>query len=437
MTVTPGPLRAATVALAPSDDLDLYAVAGATGVLFDRAPLCLAGRGVAATLALPAGLTDPAALAAALGWLADHTPDDDLGLPGSGPVAFGALPFDRGAATSLVVPELLVARHEDGRAWATVVSADPRQLDPAAIEQRVRALAVAHPVAGDDGRAPVLVDLIDADAYETAVAEALVAIEAGEVQKVVLARCLEAVCSTPIDVERVVRRLHRQEPTCTPFSLPVPGGQFVGAAPELLLSERGRTIVSHPLAGTIGLTGDAAVDQAAIDRFAASAKDRNEHGFVVREIAAALGPRSSTLSVPEAPSLVRLDSVAHFGTRIEGVLAERGGRVPHALALLADLHPTAAVAGVPRDVALPLIARLEGRSRGTWAGAVGWVDARGDGDWMIALRSGLVAGDRARLWAGAGIVAGSEPAAEFKETAWKLAPMLRALSPGAERLVTA
>jgi len=210
----------------------------------------------------------------------------------------------------------------------------------------------------------------------------------------------------------------------------------VGATPELLMSQRGAGITCHPLAGTIGLSGDAAEDQRAIDRFATSAKDRREHRFVVEEIAQLLSPWASRVEVPDAPSLIRLETVAHFGTEISATLGEVDGRIPHPLTLLAALHPTAAVGGVPRAEALSLIGALEGRSRGPWAGPVGWIDGAGNGDWMIALRSGTVTDRRARLWAGAGIVAGSEPAAELRETTWKLAPMLRALSPGAEHLLT-
>ncbi|HVX21185.1 MAG TPA: isochorismate synthase [Acidimicrobiales bacterium] len=459
----------------------LLAVAGSTGSLFAADRLLLAGFGTAAVLPLPGGL-DGSDLGAVQAWLAavPATPvgagvaardreaaapgNGDGGSDGDGPigraVAIGALPFDRAAPGALVVPALTVGRHRDGRAWATLVAAaddaGPEALQAAVAELLDRAREAeqgvgqeaeqgaegqADLVAAGDGSAatvpaPALTEIPPGAGYAAAVAEAVAEIEAGRLEKVVLARSLEARLGRPVDLGRVVRRLRAQEPSCTTFSVPTtpgpatPGGRFVGASPELLVRRAGRAVTCHPLAGTIGLTGDPAVDAATVDRFLASAKEHREHRLVVDAIAAVLGPLTTALAAPDQPSLVRLQSVAHFGTVIDGTLDAPGGRLPSVLDLLAALHPTPAVGGVPRDRALAAIAELEPAPRGLWAGPVGWVDGKGDGEWMIGLRSATVDGDVVRLHAGAGVVAGSDPAAELAETTVKLAPMLDALAPG-------
>ncbi len=240
----------------------------------------------------------------------------------------------------------------------------------------------------------------------------------------------------------VLGRLWAQEPSCTIFSFPdgAGGGRFLGASPELLVRRRGDAVGCHPLAGTVGLRPEAGPggdgEPADLVGFLSSAKDRLEHELVVEAIVEALAPRCTHLEVPAAPSLVRLRTVAHLGTAIEGRLAAaEGGRTPSVLELLADLHPTPAVGGLPRSLALACIDRLEPAGRGLWAGPVGWVDAAGDGRWVIGIRSATVEGSAATLTAGAGIVAGSDPWEEVAETTVKLASVLDALAPGASRLL--
>lgn len=462
----PRSLRALTVELPSGTPADADALASRAGVCVAGERLALGGQGAAVALPLPAGLADRHALDRAQAWLAalPHRAaplaDNGRSRPPAPPVvALGALPFDRSAPGRLVVPELLVRAAGDGRRWATAVVAGPGEPDPEEVVARAAALLEpAPPPRASPGPAlPELAAEGSGAAYREAVAEALARAGRGRLAKVVLARTVTARFAGPVTTAAAVRRLRASEPWCTVFAFPlgdapagrrngdetaaghVPGavaaGCFLGASPELLVRRRGATVESHPLAGTVGL-GDKAGGGQAVEHLLASAKDRAEHRLVVEAVATALGERCTELSVPEAPSPVRLGSLAHLGTPVRGTLrAGEGGTLPSVLALLADLHPTPAVGGVPRDEALACIAELETSPRGHWAGPVGWVDAAGDGQWMIGIRSATVRGAVATLTAGAGIVAGSDPQAELDETTAKLLPVLEALAPGAGRLL--
>ena len=181
---------------------------------------------------------------------------------------------------------------------------------------------------------------------------------------------------------------------------------------------------SHPLAGTIPRSGDPHADQALADALMASPKDRAEHEWVVRDVVVGLGQWCETLDVPETPSIVSLRNVSHLGTLVQGTLVEDA---PSALGLAAVLHPTAAVGGTPRDAALAWLASHERLERGPYAAPVGWVDARGDGEWVVGIRSAVVLGASARLFAGVGVVDGSDPATELAETQFKLQALLAAV----------
>jgi isochorismate synthase len=247
-------------------------------------------------------------------------------------------------------------------------------------------------------------------------------------RKVVLARTVTARLNRPLPLPVVLRRMRAHEPNCTIFSLPVPEGTFFGASPELLVARHGERVSCHPLAGTIARGTTARTDADAQGRLAASAKDHEEHRYVVEDIAAVLAPFCHTLAVPAEPSLVAFHSVAHLGTRIEGQL----GQDTSVLDLVERLHPTPAVGGTPRELALATIAAGEPVPRDYWAGPVGWVDAEGNGEWMIGIRSARVHpdGGSVTMHAGSGVVAGSDPAAEAMETNVKLATVLESLVPG-------
>jgi len=413
-------VRARTRALGPGPAVDPLRVAGDGGLYFANEAVTLAGTGRAAVLPLPAGLSDPDGRQAIESWLASVARDDPVGLPGTGAVAFGALAFEHDAPGALVVPAVLYGRAADGTEWATAVGEDP-------VPEPTREWLlseVARPTRLEPRVTPELIGCLPAD-YAEAVAVATRAIARGQMRKVVLARRLTVEIGPSVP-GAVLARLAAAEPSSTAFLLGRPDGAFVGASPELLVSRRGHTVLSHPLAGTAAGDGD---------RLLGSAKDLEEHELVVADIARVLDPLCGELVVPSAPSLVALHTMAHLGTRIEGRLLGEDGRVPTALEVAGLLHPTPAVGGVPRAEALALIAELEPGPRGPWAGAVGWVDADGDGDFVVGLRSAILSGTLATVWAGAGIVAASDPDAELAETAVKLAPVLEGLVPGASALL--
>ena len=262
------------------------------------------------------------------------------------------------------------------------------------------------------------------------VADALAAIDRGQLVKVVLARQVDVTMSAPVDVPALLRRWHRLEPNCTIFSVPTSDGQFVGASPELLVERTGTGVHSRPLAGTaerfVGSEGSLLPGELLESR-----KDATEHRLVVEAIEATLGALCSELQAPSQPDLVHLRNIIHLGTSLNGTLARRpDGRVPDALELVEALHPTPAVGGVPATTARAVIGRLEPESRGHYAGPVGYVDAAGDGRWMVGIRAMTIDGLTARLAAGVGIVDGSRPATELAETNLKLTAVLEVLAPG-------
>ncbi len=252
---------------------------------------------------------------------------------------------------------------------------------------------------------------------------ALAAIQRGDLTKVVLARALRLTFDAPLDPLDVLVRLRRAHPDTFCFLFePQPGCAFVGATPELLARVDGDAVETEALAGSIARGATPAEDRALGERLLRSAKDRHEHALVVEAIRRALTPLTETLHIPSEPRLRRLGNVQHLETPIHGRL-----RDADLLAVVEALHPTPALGGTPRDAALDFIARLEPFPRGWYAAPVGWMTADGEGEFAVAIRSALICGNTAILYAGAGIVAGSEPEKEWEETALKLDAMRRVL----------
>lgn len=407
-------LVARTIEIDAATPVDLLRVAGPSGVLFEHDHTGVAGRGVALRVDLPHGLDGAAAIVAeALGSITvDACPDGPAGATGIGPVAVGALPFRRGARASFIVPALSVRRTADGRQWLTTVGEGAAPRPPLALA------AGASPSSLPDGF--TLTSPRSHDDWRATVADAIAAIRRGEFEKVVLAREVVVDANRPIVVPDVLARLRSLYPSCMVFA--VEG--FVGATPELLVSRAGREVRSHPLAGTYPRSGDPAVDDALAAELLASVKDRWEHHLLVDFVARELGARCAEVDVPETPSILPLRNVLHLGTDIRGVLQDARASV---LDLVACLHPTPAVGGTPVDAALAWLDGHEGLERGRYAGPVGWVDAAGDGEFGIGIRCAEIAGRRARLFAGVGVVEGSEPQAELAETQLKLQALLAAL----------
>jgi menaquinone-specific isochorismate synthase len=258
--------------------------------------------------------------------------------------------------------------------------------------------------------------------WEEAVAEAVAAIKAGGLRKVVLARDLFATAAEPIDVRVLLHRLAARYPDCFTFAC----DGMVGATPELLVRRADRQVSALVLGGTAPRGGDAAQDEALGSELLASAKNNEEHAYAVASIRDALGPLCDALEVEARPGLLKFPNLQHLGTQVHGTLAD-SEKPKSALALAAAVHPPAAVCGTPASAALELIRELEHMDRQRYAGPVGWVDADGNGEWGIALRCAQLSGRTARLFAGCGIVAGSEPAAELAETLVKFQPMRGAL----------
>ncbi|ALG06106.1 hypothetical protein AOZ06_03495 [Kibdelosporangium phytohabitans] len=262
--------------------------------------------------------------------------------------------------------------------------------------------------------------------YERQVAKALTLLETGELGKVVLARTLRIDLDGPVDMRRVLASLAAMNThgytVATP--LPTPGVTLVSASPELLVRRTGTEFVSRPLAGSQPRGKDPVEDRANAQRLLASRKDHDEHRWVVEAEVEALRPFCRRLDVPRTPSLLSTPSVWHLATKITGELADPAVT---ALTLAAALHPTPAVCGSPTSAARGAIAQLESFDRGFYTGAVGWVDAAGDGEWAVAIRSADVTDRSLRLYAGAGIVDGSVPGLELAETSAKFQTLLRGM----------
>jgi menaquinone-specific isochorismate synthase len=242
----------------------------------------------------------------------------------------------------------------------------------------------------------------------------------GRLDKVVLARELIVEADDDIDPLVVLERLRAGYPGAMVYAV----DGFVGATPELLVSRHGDLVRSHPHAGTTRRTGDPTTDARLAAALLASVKDRAEHRIAIDAVLDTLLPFCSYVDSEPEPSIVTLANVQHLATLVEGRLSSPPASV---LALVAALHPTPAVCGSPTDEALVLIDELEGFDRGRYAGAVGWVDARGDGRFGVAIRCAEIDGRRARLFAGNGIVADSDPQVELAETRAKLQAMLGAI----------
>jgi menaquinone-specific isochorismate synthase len=347
-----------------------------------------------------AGVATRLAPGEAISWLAALEHDDGVGAPGTGPLAIGALPFDPASPGTLVVPRRIVGRDDAGRGWLT-------EIEPPAPTPAVRPRTVPHTL--------TVRERMTRQEWHTAVRSVLRSIAEGDLEKVVLARRVDVEGDAPFDVRAVVAHLRADQPECYLYAV----DGIVGASPELLVRRRGCHVESRPMAGTA-----LDVDEASVRALRASAKDAREHRPVVAAIVDVLAPWCDALEVAPAPEVARLASVAHLVTPVVGELRSPA---PDAMTIARALHPTPAVGGTPREPALAAIRRLEPCDRDRYAGPVGWVDARGDGEWVVALRGAVLDGARATLHAGAGIVAGSVPDDEWRETEAKLVPMMRAL----------
>lgn len=404
-------------------DVDLLTFAGDDGYVFDKGRSGIAGRGQALVVDWPAG--DAAAAARQVAAvLAGIEVDDEVGVPGTGPVGFGALPFVPGGAARLVVPRVIVGRAPDGTRWITVVAGSPE------------GDSAADPVPDPD--APTADDLVGPRATHRQpqryaveathspewwcelVGRATKAMAADAFDKVVLARRLDVTADAPFDRHAVLDRLRTAYPGCHIVGI----DGFVAASPELLVSVAGDIVRSHPMAGTAPRGGDPATDQRLAASLLASAVYRHEHQVTIDAVHDTLLGWCSYVDYEAEPSVVAVANLQHLATLVEGRLSRPA---PSVLDLVAALHPTPAVAGRPLDRAVAWIAENEGIDRGRYAGTAGWVDAAGNGAWAVSVRCAEIDGATARVFAGNGIVAGSDPQTELAETRIKFQALLSAL----------
>jgi menaquinone-specific isochorismate synthase len=384
---------------------------------------------------------------------------DSVELPGTGPVAFGSFAFSKTSAheSRLIVPEIVVGVR-DGQVWLTQLTFDDGRLtregavaamdrwlgsgsaagsttaaagsagDGTSVEVPARAGgAVVRPLPLAAG-ATLHTGSLDEEDWKAAVAAGVAEIRTGALEKLVLARDIVATVPTGVNAAKVLRELARRYRECWTYGV----DGLVGATPEMLIQVEGRTAQARVLAGTLDRRDAHGEDGLPMDYatrvLAGSEKQRHEHEIAIQSLTTQLAPFSEAMNAHDEPFILELPNVWHLASDVKAELAEVEGHVPTCLALINALHPTAAVCGTPTQVAGALIRKLEHLDRGPYAGPVGWLDAAGNGEWGIALRGAVIEGpDTVRLYAGCGIVDGSQPEAELAETWAKFRPMLESL----------
>ncbi len=373
------------------------------------------------------------------------------GARGTGPLLLGGFGFRAEPSTEpawlgfergrLVLPSLLVSIG-DGAAWLTanvVVPNDGGEAGGPAVTRRVAELWAAVEGGARNGAgeaARLAADRLPVSAtlritglqpgpgeWRASVGRLAGAVGRGRADKVVLARRVDLLAGAPIDPSVALRRLEVTAPESTIFALTRHGRTFLGATPERLARVDGRTFRTIALAGSIGRGVDPAEDERLAAGLLASAKDREEHEVVVAMLRRTLAPLAEELDVAPDPVVVTLRHVQHLATEVRGRLRQRAG----VLSLVERLHPTPAVGGAPRELALELIRAEERLDRGWYAGPLGWVDRHDDGEFVVAIRSGVLEDQQVSLFAGCGIVADSDPDREWAESEIKLDALASAL----------
>jgi len=381
-------------------EIDLNDVAGATGFLFVREGIGFAAIGVSTR----ANAHQARELLSTIDYSA---PNAQFGV---GPIMFGSIPFDTSRDADFILPTVTFCKTREGETWVTVIDDAPIP----AINQDATQSSPAHFEVRDG---------VPVSTYIAAVEAARNSVRSGELTKAVIARDVFVEADASIDIHQLLLRLRSSFGTSYRYSF----DGFVGASPELLVAIHGDEISSHPLAGTTPRTGDAQKDALLAKQLLESAKNQIEHRVVIDMVHDTLLPHCSYLDWEAEPSVVQVANVQHLGTQLMGKLSE-----PHIHVLDAALalSPTPALGGFPRDKALQLIAQYEGMDRDKYGGAIGWFDARGNGVFAVAIRCAQFNDSRtqARLFAGGGIVADSDPQEEFAETQAKLQAMLAAIT---------
>jgi menaquinone-specific isochorismate synthase len=330
---------------------------------------------------------------------------------GTGPIVFSSFAFDSNEPSVLIIPKIIIGQ-KNGKSWITWVG----DIKQPSIE-RLKTSSQSGIMHWENR-------VNEEDKWREQVSKAVVAIKSGQLEKIVLARELKANSETPINLSNLLQRLEIDYPSTWVFLV----DGLIGATPELLVRLSKSLITSRVLAGTIQKTGNEDKDLALAASLAKSSKDLEEHEYAVKSVANALAPFCSSTNVPESPFVLHLSNVMHLATDVTGVL-NHSAQQADIFKLIENLHPSAAVCGTPKDLAKKLILELENMNRSRYAGPVGWIDAQGDGEIAIALRCGELSNENKsiRIFAGCGIVAGSDPATEYAESQAKLMPMRTAL----------
>lgn len=455
------PLISTTLAVGALDPIDLFAAARSLdleAVLWLRPS---AGRSIVGIgRAWATGTSGPDRFAAAsTAWravLADALESvATTRMPESGPTLLGGLgfsgqtpeanqPWSPFGPASLVLPAFSVVRNRAQTALTVAIGPDQVPgLDPGRLERQWDAIAQeasrgrpapageatgSLDVAIETGRLQVIDERPERAGWDRTVGLFAGAVGRGRIDKVVLARRVVYRAAADLDVVAALRHLARTAPESTTFAFTRDATTFLGASPERLVRTVGRSFETVAIAGSAARGRDATEDARFAAALLASEKDREEHAVVVDTLRASLAPIVEELHVAETPAILPLRHLQHLETPVSGRLRAEAGL----LALAQRLHPTPAVGGAPRGVALDLIAAHEGFDRGWYAGPIGWLGADGDGELMVALRCGLVTGKEATLFAGCGIVADSDPEREWQESQLKLRTMIAALGQVAE-----
>jgi len=392
--------------------VDLNNVCRGDGLLFVRDGVGAAGRGVTAAV-------NEGRVAEVLGNL--RPADGTVPPPGHGPLIFGVVPFLPSRAATFTLPRVVVTKDTEGNAWGTLTADHEADLTDAAMDSAV-ADAVSGTAPGATSNSFRVEPLTPVDEYLGAVVAARDAVRAGRLLKAVIARDIAVSASAPMDIHAVLLRLRASFGSSYRFCI----DGLIGASPELLVQVEGRTVRSHPLAGTAPRTGDPATDARLAAELVASTKNQVEHRVVIDMVHDTLLPWCSYLDWEPEPSVVTVANVQHLGTAVEGALSEPG---PSVMTLVRALCPTPALGGAPSADAIDFIDSVEPMDRGNYGGAVGILDTRGNGTFAVTIRCAEFSTDRrsARLFAGGGIVAESDPVAELAETQSKFQAMLSAI----------
>lgn len=333
--------------------------------------------------------------------------NNEVHVPGTGPVLFTSFSFDENEESELVIPKVIVGTRNQST-WITWVG---NESQPKLIDR-----TISIPIPAIKWRES------DVNVWKDKVLTAVSEIQEDVLDKVVLAREIIADAESEVDPRSVLRNLAKEYPGTWVYS----NSGLVGATPEMLIRLNNSMVVSRVLAGTISKTGDDEKDLALAASLARSSKDLEEHEYAVRSVADALSPFCSSTNVPDSPFVLHLSNVMHLATDVTGAIKE-SHKVIDIFSILSTLHPSAAVCGTPTSVAAELIKRIEGINRKRYAGPIGWVDSKGDGELGIALRCGYITGKEIHAFAGCGIVAGSDAVKEIAESQAKFLPIINAL----------